>query len=638
MKTVSVKTIIASLFLTIASLGLSVAQTNKTTSNLDFSLFTVSNASADHNFSFHWKSNTDCKYFALEYSTDGTNFYTIDKINSTDKTDYEYLWKHDFSDIAVAYFRIKKVKDENDYVYSQVITMSTQKNASSTGNVSDNSVKLQVNLEDCRSFALENNKKLKIAQEEIAKAGYDKKAAFANYLPKVSVSGAYMYSDADIQLLSDEQDNALRNMGTAMGQELGGSLVQMQQNAATTVQQIMANPAADPALANLIANSPTVQQMLQKLQTTDINASLNPTVASMNELGGNIADAFQLDTRNIYAGMISVEEPLFLGGKIVTYNKIAKAKQELETTKYSAEEQETIIETDKLYWQIVSLSNKLKLTEKYVELLQTMSENVEKMAGEGVATASDKLSVKVKLNQAETALLKVRNGLALSKMLLCQHCGLDINTDIMLADETLEEVLVSEAPLQYTEAEIMENRPELKSLNLATELYHQNVNLTRSDYLPTVAAFGNYVVTNPSCSNGFQNEFEGFWNVGVVAKIPICQWGEGYNKVRKAKADEKIAQYKLDDAKEKIMLQVNQYERQIEEAKSRVKLAEEKMSDAEENLRMATLGFEEGVIPSSGLTEAQTAWLQAHSEYIDAKIDWIMAKVYLQKATGMLNK
>lgn len=493
-------------------------------------------------------------------------------------------------------------------------------------------------LEECRNLALTNNNQLKIAQEEINKAGYDKKSAFANYLPKVSVSGAYIYSDSEIRLLSEEQDNALRNLGTSMGQEFGGSLQQMQQNAVNTVQQIMANPAADPALANLIQNSPTVQQLLQKLQTTDINTSLAPSVTNMNTLGGSIADNFELDTRNIFAGIISVEEPLFLGGKIVTYNKIAKAKKELEATKYSSEEQETIVETDKLYWQIVSLTNKLKLTEKYVELLQTMSDNIEKMAGEGVATTSDKLSVKVKLNQAETTLLKVQNGLALSKMLLCQHCGLDINSEITLADETLEEVNISEAPLQYTEAEIIENRPELKSLNLATEIYKQNINLTRSDYLPTIAAFGNYVVTNPSCSDGFQNEFDGFWNVGVMAKIPILQWGEGANKIRKAKADEKIAQYKLEDAKEKIMLQVNQYERQIDEAKSRVKMAEEKMSDAEENLRMATLGFNEGVIPSSGLTEAQTAWLQAHSEYIDSKIDWIMAKVYLQKATGLLNK
>ncbi len=493
-------------------------------------------------------------------------------------------------------------------------------------------------LEDCRNLALANNKQLKIAQEEINKAGYDKKTAFANYLPKVSITGVYAYSDNEIRLLSDEQDEALRNLGTNIGAELGGALQQRQQNAMATIQQIMANPSADPAMYNLLTNSPTAQQLMQKLQTTDLNATLAPAATTLNGLGAEVADNLSLEVNNVFAGVISVEEPLFLGGKIIAYNKIASAKKELEATKYRSEEQETVVETDKLYWQIVSLANKLVLTEKYVELLQTMSNNVEKMAGEGVATASDKLSVKVKLNQAETTLLKVQNGLALSKMLLCQHCGLDINTDITLNDESLENVTIFDDTLQYSESEIMENRPELQSLNLATEIYKQNVNLTRSDYLPTVAAFGNYVLTNPSFPNGFQNEFDGFWSVGVMAKIPILQWGEGANKIRKAKADARIAQYKLDDAKEKILLQVDQYERQIEEAKSRVKMAEEKMSDAEENLRMATLGFDEGVIPSSGLTEAQTAWLQAHSEYIDAKIDWIMAKVYLQKATGILNK
>lgn len=496
-----------------------------------------------------------------------------------------------------------------------------------------------LSLEECRNLALANNKQLKIAQEEINKAGNDKKAAFANYLPKVSVSGVYMYNSIDeLHLLSDEQDEALRNLGTNIGQGLGGSLQQMQQNAAATIQQILTNPAADPALATLISQSPTIQNLLQQISTADIATSLAPAMGQMNGIGAEIADGMALDIQNVCAGIISVQEPLFLGGKIITYNKIAAAKKELEQTKYNAEEQETMVTTDKLYWQIVSLTNKLKLTEKYVELLRTMSTNVDKMADEGVATASDKLSVKVKLNQAETTLLKVQNGLSLSKMLLCQHCGLDINTEITLADETLEDVTVSETPIEYSEAEILENRPELKSLQLATEIYKQNVNLTRSDYLPTIAAVGNYVVSNPSCTNGFQKEFDGFWNVGVVAKIPLLQWGEGANKIRKAKSEEIIAQYKLDEAKEKIMLQVNQYEKQMNEAKSRVTMSEEKMSDAEENLRMATIGFEEGVIPSSGLNEAQTAWLQAHSEYIDSKIDWIMSQIYLKKAIGILNK
>lgn len=53
------------------------------------------------------------------------------------------------------------------------------------------------------------------------------------------------------------------------------------------------------------------------------------------------------------------------------------------------------------------------------------------MIAEGVATKADGLSVKVKVNEAEMTLTKVNDGLSLSKMLLCQLCGLDLSSPII---------------------------------------------------------------------------------------------------------------------------------------------------------------------------------------------------------------
>ena len=57
----------------------------------------------------------------------------------------------------------------------------------------------------------------------------------------------------------------------------------------------------------------------------------------------------------------------------------------------------------------------------------------------------------------------------------------------------------------------------------------------------------------------------------------------------------------------------------------------------EENLRYADRGFKEGVIPVSNVMEAQTAWLSAQSDNIDAQIDMKLAQAYLQKAMGTLD-
>ena len=476
-------------------------------------------------------------------------------------------------------------------------------------------------LDECHQLALENNKKLKVAEEEVNKARYELYSSYANYLPKVSATGTYMHNSKSLQLLSNENIDKLNHIGTMAQNQIDAyreELLAIYQN----------DPFAVVSWA-LLQHDPLINKLVTDLMGLNVEEALN-------QIGEEVSDAFKIDTKNIYAGIVSIQQPIFAGGKIVAYNQITKDLKGLAESKLEMQQQEVAVTTEQAYWQIVSIANKLKLAESYTESLRILNADVEKMVAAGVATHSDQLAVKVKLNEAETALLKAQNGLALSKMLLCQICGLSLDTDIVLADEELDDVLLISKKPSYSESEIEINRPELRCLSLANDIYAKKVWITRADYLPTIGAFGNYVVSNPSCFNGFQNEFGGMWNFGVMAKIPIFHWGEGYNKIRMAKAEAKIQQYTYDDTKEMIMLQVHQCETKLSEANSRLKQTQEKLNDADENLRMANAGFREGVVASSVLDLAQTAWLQAHSEYIDAKIDCIMADVNLRKAAGVL--
>jgi outer membrane protein TolC len=164
------------------------------------------------------------------------------------------------------------------------------------------------------------------------------------------------------------------------------------------------------------------------------------------------------------------------------------------------------------------------------------------------------------------------------------------------------------------------------------------VNVTRASHLPSIALLGSLSASNPSVFNSFEKRFKGMWSVGVMVNVPIWHWGEGYYQVKAAKSEAKIAQYQLDDAKEKIELQVNQASFKVKEAEKKLIMADKNREKADENLRMATLGFQEGVIPTNNLLEAQTAWLSAQSDKIDAQIDVRLTDVCLRKALGTLGK
>lgn len=462
-------------------------------------------------------------------------------------------------------------------------------------------------LDSCRALALANNKELRISQEKVNAAHYEKKAAFTNYLPKIDLTGGYMRTQKEISLLSDEQKQSISNIGTTAGAQLQ--------------EQIKQLAASDPVLGSL----------LQPLQGV-----IPGLTAGLNGVGQGLVDAFRTDTRNMTVGAATLTQPLFMGGKIIAYNKITKYAERLAESQHATGMQDLILQTDQVYWQIISLVNKKKLAENFLELVQKLDSDVDKMIKEGVATKADGLSVKVKVNEAEMMLTQVDNGLNLSKMLLCQLCGLPLETDFQLADESMKDLPL---PNTYTEANVstaLSNREELKSLELASEIYRQKVNVVRADFLPSVALTANYLVTNPSLVNGFENKFRGMWAAGVVVKIPVFHWGEGIYKVKAAKAEANIARYKLEDIKEKVELQVTQNSYKVNESTKKLALAEKNMEKAEENLRYANLGFKEGVIPTSNVLEAQTAWFSAQSGKIDAQIDVKMSELYLNKSMGIL--
>ena len=85
-----------------------------------------------------------------------------------------------------------------------------------------------------------------------------------------------------------------------------------------------------------------------------------------------------------------------------------------------------------------------------------------------------------------------------------------------------------------------------------------------------------------------------------------------------------------------IELQVNQSQFKVDESAKRLTMAQSNILRAEENLRTANMGFQEGVIQTTTVMEAQTAWLLAQSQRIDAEIDVKMSQVNLRKALGTL--
>ena len=470
-------------------------------------------------------------------------------------------------------------------------------------------------LDSCRAMALRNNKTLSASRLQLDMARYNKKAAKTKYLPHISALGGYELTSREISLLSKDQKSALSNAGTnttgALHNDIAGALTNLAQQGILTPEQA----------SNLGGMFGQVGSKIGE---------------AVNHVGQNIVDAFRTDTRQMYALSVMLTQPIYMGGAIIAANRMADIGEEMAQNNIEASTQNTLHSIDQAYWTVVSVHHKKQLAESYLAVVKKLDDDVSKMIREGVATRADGLKVDVKVNEAEMSLTQAENGLALAKMLLCQLCGMDVDSDITLADENADNIVEQADDAQADRAVAMENRPELKLLQNSADMSRQATRLVRAAYLPQVLLTGGYVATNPNVFNGFERKLSGMWNVGVMVRVPLWNWMEGTYKVRASRIATTIVELERDDIREKIDLQVSQSQFKVKEANRRLAMATKNVENAKENLRCANLGFKEGVIPTTDVMAAQTAWVQAQSQKIDAEVDVRMSQVNLKKALGVL--
>ena len=455
-----------------------------------------------------------------------------------------------------------------------------------------------VTFDSCRHMALRNNKEIQQATLAIEKAGYQRKEAAAAYLPQFDLTAGYIYNSRKVSLIKEDQMLPTKSFNLQTGSYDYNLVIDPRTGAPLQLE----------------------------------NGQYVPSTVALLPKSG-----MTYNIHNLMGGALTVTQPIYMGGKITAMNQITDLAQQLAHEMRESKVEDVIYNVDAAYWQVVSLCAKQKLARSYVELVQKLDDDVKAMVGEGVATRANQLAVDVKLNEANVDLTKVDNGVTLSRMLLAQLCGLPVNTMMTLADEGREELDMTLPKSNFNLNEVYGRRHDVRSLELATKIYDQQVKVARSEMMPKLAAVAALHATNPNSYDGFENRFGAAFSVGATLRMPLWHWGGLSNKVKAAQVEANVKRLELDDAKEKIALQISQAAFSYQEAFKTFEATKANLAQADENLRIADIAFKEGMGTIDDVLTAQTAWLKANSEKIDAEIYVQLTHEYLTKVMGDMN-
>lgn len=450
---------------------------------------------------------------------------------------------------------------------------------------------MELDLQTCRKMAVENSRKLQSAQQQGLKASYEKNSYRANFFPKVSATGLYAYVQKKMEY------------------KINGGYLPVYQ--AEDIGQALPLNSIKLNNGQPVIGADGMPVFNQYAFMPDINLAIG--------------------LRNVYSVGLTVEQPLYMGGKVRSAFRMATIGKEMADLNIKYSRAEVITEADEAYWQYVRVKEQAKAAESYLRVVEELVKNVGDANQTGMASQNDLLKAQVKQNEAELLLSKATNGLALSGMNLCRIIGIDLHSSLAVQDSLPGDIL----PGILASNDDISARPEYNLLEKQVELKEKQVALTRSDFLPQLGVAATYGYGDGITLNG---ESEGLASFAAMAslKVPIFSWGEGRNKVKAVKAEEEMAKLQKEENVQLMQLEVARARYNIDDALNRVRLTHKSLEQARENLQDSKNRYEVGVETITNYLEAQAQWQKAWSNWIDARAELRLSETYYLKATGRL--
>ncbi|WP_372750909.1 TolC family protein [Labilibaculum sp.] len=431
----------------------------------------------------------------------------------------------------------------------------------------------KLSLSDSRALALEYNQKIKIADEMISENESNVRYVFTQFLPSLNASGSYNYYH-DIDDIN-----------------FSGSFL--------------------PTANSLAEAEQGVYSGLSDVYFPDFSIEM-----------GNI---------DYFSANLTLTQPIYMGGKIKSSYNMSKMGRDISTYNRNLQSSDVLLETDQAYWNLVSINEKVNLTQKYVEMLTALVQDLQNAYELEITTKNELLKAQVQLNQAKLDLFRVNNLKVLSQMSLCQVIGKDLTTGIVATDTVInisEEVIDPD----YMQKAIAQ-RPELLMLGKQVEISQEQVKNTQADYLPQFGVGASYsYMSDIEDLIGSTN----FLAVEASLSVPVFHWQERKHKVASVRSQSRQKEFEMERTQDLIRLEVQQSYFKLQEAYQQIELAKVSMEQANENVDLTKNSYYEGLANTTELLDAQAFWQRAHTELIDSKINYKLREVSFLKSIGEL--
>ncbi|HPJ94400.1 MAG TPA: TolC family protein [Deltaproteobacteria bacterium] len=246
----------------------------------------------------------------------------------------------------------------------------------------------------------------------------------------------------------------------------------------------------------------------------------------------------------------------------------------------------------------------------------------------GSAVKTDVLNLEVQLSQSAEDLIRARNSVLLAVAALNTAIGKDLAGGPEDLDYTIPEVSPALPP---EEIDRVEDRPELKIVEILSQIRQMELSKAKRAYTPTVNAFGSLDQDGETFS-----DTEDSYLVGANVEWDLFTGFSRKNSVSQARANLAAAQADVRKTRNQLRLDLKQAYLKAVDARQRLEVTRKSLESAKESLRITQERYKGQAADITELLTAQVGLTVTQSRGVSAYYEYLTELSNLKRAKGLL--
>lgn len=331
-------------------------------------------------------------------------------------------------------------------------------------------------------------------------------------------------------------------------------------------------------------------------------------------------------------GIANISFPIFTGGKI-RYG-IESAKYLKQATELDAENDKegVILNTINAYVNLFKATATVKVVKENLVQSNQRDSVFSSLEQNGLLARNDLLKAELQTSNIELSLLDAQNNLKISNINMNLMIGYPENT-ILNTDSSEFQKNISYKTIGEYEQLAIQNRKDISALSFRAKAAGSSISAARADLYPSIALTGGYIAAYIPHLVMITNAI----NIGVGLKYNLGSLWKTKAKISQAEAREKelmADEAQLDDA---VKLQVNNNFESFLLSQKKIGVYEKAVVQAEENYRITNNKYENNLVNTTDLLNANVLLLQSKINLAVAKADVLSAYSKLLETVGILS-